>query len=129
MKTWTAHLHETKPPVLLKEGFSWAGALFGPLWLLARRAWIPAALAVALYAAVAVLSGEKLTMVAWLLGNWCLGLFGHDLLRWNLRLRGFTLAHVVAARNADGAFMRLLSARPDLADLFVPDLLAKAGKI
>ena len=120
MKTWTAHLHETKSPVLLKEGFAWGAYLFGPLWLLARRAWIPAALAVAIYVAVAALSGEKLTVISWLLGNWCLGLFGHDLLRWSLRLRGFTLAHVVAARDADSAFLRLLSARPDLTDLFTP---------
>lgn len=120
MKTWTAHLHATKPPVLLKEGFAWGAYIFGPLWLLAQRAWVPAALAIAFYAAVAVFCEERVTVLAWLLANWCLGLWGHDLQRWALSLRGFTLAHVVAARDADGAFVRLLSARPDLADLYSP---------
>ena len=34
-------------PVLVREGFAWGALLFGPLWLAAHRAWIPAALALA----------------------------------------------------------------------------------
>ena len=40
------------------------------------------------------------------------GLFGTDLRRWSLGLGGFRLAHVVAGRTQDEAFVRLLSARP-----------------
>lgn len=120
MKTWTAHLHATKPPVLLKEGFAWGATMFGPLWLLAQRAWVPAALALAAYALVAILTDDKTTLLLWLLANWSLGLWGNDLRRWALGMRGFILAHVVAARDADSAFVRLLTARPDLADLYMP---------
>ena len=34
MKIFTAHLHPRKPPVLVREAFSWGALLFGPLWLL-----------------------------------------------------------------------------------------------
>jgi Protein of unknown function (DUF2628) len=120
VKTWTAHLHATKPPVLLKEGFAWGAYIFGPLWLLAQRAWVPAGLAIGGYVLVAVLTDDKVTVLLLLLANWCLGLWGNDLRRWALGMRGFTLAHVVAARDADSAFVRLLTARPDLADLYMP---------
>lgn len=120
MKTWTAHLHDAKPPVLLKEGFSWGAFVFGPLWLAAHGAWIPAALALAGDVAIALLAPGAIVAPLFMLASWCLGLWGNDLRRWALRMRGFTLAHVVAARDADGAFVRLLTARPDLTDLFLP---------
>ncbi len=120
MKTWTAHLHATKPPVLLKEGFAWGGYMFGPLWLLAQGAWIPGLLALAVYAVLAVVVAKPLIVIVIVVANWCLGLFGHDVRHWALRLRGYTLAHVVAARDADGAFLRLLGARPDLTDRYMP---------
>jgi hypothetical protein len=120
MKTWTAHLHARKAPVLLKEGFAWGGYIFGPAWLAARGGWIPAALAIAAYVLIAVFAKDQATLLLLLLANWCIGLFGLDLLRWSLQLRGFTLAHVIAARDADSAFIRLMSARPDLADLYLP---------
>ena len=44
--------------------------------------------------------------------------------RWALEARGYTLAHVVAAPDADAAFARLLTARPDLADDEIPALRA-----
>ncbi len=124
MKTWTAHLHPTKPPVLLKEGFAWGGLVFGPFWLLARRGWIAGGITLAAAVAIGVLAEPAVSGSLLVLVNWCVGLFGNDLLRWNLGLRGYTEAHVVAARDADSAFLRLLTARPDLADLFLPDLLA-----
>jgi hypothetical protein len=120
VRTWTAHLHASKPPVLLKEGFAWGGYLFGPLWLAVRGAWIPAALGIAAYVLIFAVCGERTALPLIALANWTIGLFGLDLLRWALHLRGFTLAHVVAARDADSAFVRLLSARPDLADLYLP---------
>ena len=33
MRTYTAHLKPIRPPVLVREGWSWGGALFGPIWL------------------------------------------------------------------------------------------------
>src|SRR3712207_2763918 len=42
-----------RPPVLVREGFSWGAFLFGPFWLLANRLWLAALLW--LVAAVAAL--------------------------------------------------------------------------
>ena len=50
MRGYTAHLKPGRTPVLVPEGFSWAAWLFGPLWLAAHRAWVPAARAVTLAA-------------------------------------------------------------------------------
>ncbi len=110
MRTWTAQTREGKPPVLVKEGFSLGAFLFGPLWLAWAGAWIFAALALALYVVLALWAPGWAGLVL----AWVLGLFGRDLQRWALELRGFTLVHVVAARDADTALSRLLQARPDL---------------
>lgn len=120
MKTWTAHLRDDRPPELLREGFSWSAWAFGPLWLAAHRAWVAAGLVLAAQIALVVFARGTTLVVLWITGNWLLGLFGNDLRRWALHLRGYTLAHVVAARDDDSAFTRLLATRPDLADLFLP---------
>ena len=118
MKIWTAHLREDRPPELLREGFSWGAFFFGPLWLAAHRAWVPAGLVFAAAVALAVFLSTPKLLLAWLLGSWLMGVFGNDLRRWALHVRGYTLTHVVAARDADSAFTRLLTTRPDLAHLF-----------
>lgn len=114
MKVWTAHTRPGRPPVLLREGFSVWAALFGPLWLLAWRAWVPAAMVFAVAALIGLASSGSIRLVLIWAVAWLLGLCGRDLVRWSLELRGYTLAHVVAARDADSAFARLLGARPDL---------------
>ena len=120
MKIWTAHLRPDKPPVLLREGFSWAALVFGPFWLLAHRAWIPGFLALAAQVAITLLADDPIRgVLLWGL-LWSLGLWGNDLRRWTLTLRGYTMAHVVAARDSDTAFLRLLSVRPDLGEHFLP---------
>jgi len=101
--------------VLVPEGFSFWALIFGPLWLLAHRAWIAALLVIAASIALTAVESEPvrhaLGFAAWLL----VGLSANDLRRWSLSRRGFTLAHVVAARDADGALLRLLDLHPDLA--------------
>jgi hypothetical protein len=99
--------------VLVREGFSWGALLFGPVWLLARRAWIPAALAWCVWIAAALLP-EPMDALVLLALHWLLGLVGRDLLRWSLGLRGFLLEHVIAATDEDAAFGRLLEQRRDL---------------
>ena len=47
MKSWTVHLHDTRPPVLVKEGFAWGALAAGPFWFARHRAWILAVLALA----------------------------------------------------------------------------------
>ena len=121
MRTYTAHLAPHREPVLLREAFSWGAFLFGPLWLLARRAWIPAVLVLAALVAVAAVlprwagppSGFALFLLA--------GVLGRDWVRWSLERRGYALSHVLAARDRDAAFARLLAARPDLGTALLDD--------
>ena len=112
MKIFTAHIREAgDPPVLVREGFSWGALIFGGFWLLAQRAWIPGILA--LCGAVALRFLPYAGVLEFGLA-WALGVFGRDLVRWSLALRGFTEAHVIAAGDSDTALARLLARRPDL---------------
>ena len=116
------HLRDDAAPVLVREGFSSGAALLGPLWFALRRAWLPAVLAFAAWLAVDTLTagGTRLVLDAGLL--LLQGLSGHDLRRWALARRRFTLAEVVVARNAEAAWARLLDRRRDLGER-----LARAG--
>ena len=120
MRFWTGHLRPGTRPVLVREGFAWGALLFGPLWLAAHRAWIPAALSLAAGILIlALAAGPAATALMLALAVW-LGLSGHDLRRWSMRQRGFTLFQIVAARNETDALVRLLERRPDLASSFLP---------
>jgi hypothetical protein len=111
---WTAHTRPHRAPVLVREAFSWGALVFGPLWLLAHRAWIAGVLLLCLGIAVAVLVPPATGVPLLLAIAWAQGLYGRDLVRWSLARRGFLLAHVIAARDADAALARLLDRRPDL---------------
>jgi uncharacterized protein DUF2628 len=115
VRFYTVHLRQGSPPVLVAEGFSWGAAIFGPIWLLAHRAWVPAALALAVAVLIGVFAPPAAAAAFGLAFVWLLGLFGRDLVGWSLERRGYRLAHVVAARDAEAAYGRLLAARPDLA--------------
>ena len=114
MNIYTAHLRPARDPVLVREGFSFPAFLLGPLWLFANGAWIPAIIGLAAF--VAIFARAPATLVGPLsLGLALLaGLTGRDLVRWSLERRGYTLAHVVAARDDDAALARLYAARADL---------------
>jgi hypothetical protein len=94
--------------------------LFGPLWLIARRAWIPAVLALAAGILILALTTGP-TAAALLLGLaiW-LGLSGRDLCRWSMWQRGFLLLEVVGAHNEADALAKLLERRPNLAGTQLP---------
>ncbi len=117
MRTYTAHLHPARPPVLVREGWSWGALLFGPLWLARHASWIVAALSLAALFLACLLPPPPLRPVlafgVFLFG----GALGNDLRRWELGLRQFRLAHVVAGRSLDEAWLRLLSHRADLLGL------------
>ena len=114
MRTWTAHLHPGRAPVLLPEAWSWGAAAFGPFWLLAHRAWVPGAVALAVVVILNLLVPPALRPVLALGFFLLFGLLGQDMLRWSLDLRGYALAHVVAGADPDAALLRLLDARTDL---------------
>jgi hypothetical protein len=114
MRIYTAHTHAGRPPVLVREGFSWGAFVFGPLWLLAHRAWIAGVLTLCLWIAIAILAPAWAAPPVVLVLHWVLGLCGRDLRRWSLERAGYTLVHVVAAPDEDTALAQLLARRPDL---------------
>jgi hypothetical protein len=115
MTSWTVHIRNGRPVVLLPERFSIAAALFGPAWLLWHAAWIPAVLlACAWVVAVVVTPTALLPAVAFGL-VWFAGLTGRDLRRWAMARRGWREAHVVVASGEDAALERVLRADPSLA--------------
>jgi Protein of unknown function (DUF2628) len=125
LKFWTAHLRQGAPPVLVREGFSWGALLFGPLWLAAHRAWIPAVLTVVASLLIVLLATKGISVVLMAGVIMLLGLSGQDLRRWSLDHRGYLLAQVIAAHNELGALERLLTRRPDLAGSFLPPETAR----
>ena len=122
MKLYAAHVKAQAEPELVREGFAWGAFLFGPLWLVAHRAWIAAALVLAADVLIGVLAPPPLTVILGLGLAVLLGLTGPDLLGWALERRGYLLVHVVAARGKDDAMLRLLTQRPDLAEQFALDV-------
>jgi hypothetical protein len=125
LKFWTAHVRQGAPPVLVREGFSWGALLFGPLWLAAHRAWIPAMLTVVASLLIVLLATEGISVVLMSGVTVLLGLSGQDLRRWSLDHRGYLLAQVIAAHNELGALERLLTRRPDVAGSFLPPETAR----
>ena len=114
MKGYTAHLKPGRPPILVPEGWSWGCYLFGPFWFAGQRAWIPAAIHLALVVVIIALAPPWLRPILLVALAVTAGLMGRDVLRWALERRGYVMAHVVAARDEDGALGRLLQVRPDL---------------
>jgi hypothetical protein len=114
MRIYTAHIRSERLPVLLREGFCWSALAYGPLWLLAHRAWLPAIL----YVAIAVIAALTLPAPWGAAAGWLLvllsGLLGRDLVRWSLARDGYAMAAAVAATDADYAFARFLAHRPDV---------------
>ena len=119
MRSYTAHVHRWRAPVLVPEAFSWGALFFGPFWLLRYGAWIPAILVLVALGLACTLPPPALRPLVAFGVLLLTALFGHDLRRLHLRLRRFHLAHVVAARSMDEAWFRLLSARSELRELVV----------
>jgi hypothetical protein len=121
VKIYTALLKHDAEPVLVREGFAWGALLFGPLWLTAHRAWIPAAISLAADVLIGLLAPRPAAAILAIGLAVLLGLTGQDLRRWTLEWRGYLLVHVLAAINRDDAFMRLMALRPDLAARYRPE--------
>ena len=116
MATFTVHLpppdgDDIPPPekiVFLRDGFSAPAFVFGPFWLLWKRAWIPAAgwttllLLIAGFGAAFKIPSEAMSF-AGLAVSGVLGFEGERLLAWSLRRRGYTESDVVIGDNQDEA--------------------------
>jgi len=128
MRLYTVHLRRTADPLFtpdmgaafVREGFNFAAFLFTWLWALACGLWIPAAI---LFAADIVLAlgldaigfDARSQVIATLGLHLVVGFTAEDLRRWNLRLRGFALAEVVAAENLSAAERRFFEHHPAMA--------------
>lgn len=114
MSAWTFHLPPDGDPergVLVRDGFCWSAALFGPLWALAHRNWPLVALLSLGFVALVFIDealGIWTALALWLLAAWLLGLEAGSLRRWWLSQRGWREAGVIAARNRREAETRLL---------------------
>ena len=114
MNIYTAHTKPYAQPVLLREGFTKLGLIFGPLWLLAHGAWVAGALAICAEALLLALAPDTAGLALAVALHWLIGLFGFDLRRWALAQRGYAEVSVVAADDEDAAMASLLDRRPDL---------------
>ena len=107
MRIYTVHYRKDAPAdgegfVFVREGFAWGGLIFGWLWLLYRRLWIP----LVLWIAAAVLLGAFAeasqvdeavpVIVAFAMQLW-LGFEGNDLRRWTLERNAYVAVDLVAA--------------------------------
>jgi hypothetical protein len=117
MKTYTAWLRDNRTPILLPDSFSLGAFLFGPIWLLVHAAWIPGLILLALGIVLPIFLHGAMLIILALAIAWLTGLHGQDLRGWTLSLRGWRLAHIVAARDHDAAYLRLLASDPALQDV------------
>lgn len=108
-------------PVFVRDGFTVAGFILGPLWLAWHRLWLPAIVALA---AVVVLNAvgirlgvEEATSWLSLLVSLWIGLEGSALRMAGLRRRGFTDGGVITADNRDDAELRYAAGEGDLVAL------------
>jgi hypothetical protein len=115
VRIYTAHVRPGAGPVLVREGYSLGATVFGPLWLFLHGCWEAGAVSLALCAAAAAVP-EPFAGLALLALAWLHGLFGQDLRRLTLSLRGYRLTDVLAGRDLDAALGRLLAARPELTE-------------
>ena len=95
------------PPRLVPEGFSWWAFLLGPLWLLAKRLWLPLLGWLVLAAATGLLAPAPWGMAAGLALALLTGWHGRDAERWALERRGLPVSGVVLGRDEEEAILRL----------------------
>jgi len=94
--------------VLLRDGYSLAAMIFGPLWLAWNRAWIAAVgwtllLALIAFAGVKLgVSQATLSLVSLALSV-ALGFEGARLIAWTLARRGYSESAVVVGENSEEA--------------------------
>jgi hypothetical protein len=122
VRLYGAHLKPDAEPILIREGFSWGALVFGPLWLVAHRAWVAAALSFAGFVFIAVLAPAPASGILALGLAVILGFVGEDLRSLALEQRGYSLVYVLAARGQDEAWMRLIGNRPDLIARYRPEV-------
>lgn len=90
----------------VRDGFAWSALSFGPLWFLAKGAWISACLGFALLIgfvgmAIGLRLPEGATLFGLALINLLLALESGALRSWELNLRGYRDVGIVAGNDPD----------------------------
>ena len=124
MRVYTVHHKPSisgpeKAFLLVKEGFSWPGAVLTVFWMLWHRMWLAAALVLAveilLEFLLILLGANEIARVACQLGLFAfVGFAANDWRRAKLFKLSYRDAGVIAAANDDAAFRRFLDLNPDL---------------
>lgn len=104
-------------PTVVRDGFSWAALIFGPLWLAWHRAWLAAAGTLAAFvllnSAGPHFGSATAASLLSVLVSLYIGLEGSAFRLASLRRRGFADAGVVLADNRDDAELRFAAALGD----------------
>lgn len=113
--------------IFVREGFTWWGFIFGPLWLLLNALWFEFFAALILLAAAAGgLSGlgfkqDTASTIANLLLMLIVGFEGNGLIRWRLGRKGYTFLTSVAGNSREECERRFF-------DLWLPSVAGKNGR-
>jgi hypothetical protein len=122
--------------LFLKDGFSWAAALFAPLWMLAHRLWWQllgylAVLALLLSAGSAFAVQERWIALGALALNLLVGLESGPLRMWSLARRGWKILGAVTGKSLSECERRFIAAwlpaQPVL-DLGTPPAASRAPR-
>ena len=128
MRLYTVHLRRAADPLFtpdmgaefVREGFNYLAFVFSWLWALGAGLWIPAAALLAVDVVLALgldLIGldKNGTMAVTLGWHLIVGFLAEDIRRFNLKMRGFVLADVVAGENLSAAERRFFEHHPAMA--------------
>lgn len=96
------------PPLLLREGFSWAAFAFAPFWLLRHGLWLALLAYLVLAAALIGFAPDSFRGLGLVGLHLLAGFEGRDLLRLRLARLGRPERGVVLAHDEDAALWRAL---------------------
>ena len=105
--------------VLVKDGYSLAATIFGPLWALVLGLWETAIIIFVFYTLMGFLiseliDGTNAVMAAQVGVAILIGIVANELRRWNLDRRGFEERDTVLGSDAADAERRFFEANPDV---------------
>ncbi len=105
--------------VLVKDGYSLAATIFGPLWALVLGLWETAIIIFVFYTLMGFLiseliDGTNAAMAAQVGVAILIGIVANELRRWNLDRRGFEERDTVLGSDAADAERRFFEANPDV---------------
>lgn len=111
--------------VFIREGFTWWGFLFWPIWLLYNWLWLEFIVAWLLAAGVTVLLvqlglRDQAPGLVYLLFMFFIGFEGNDLRRWRLQRKGYVYVASVAGRDSEECERRFF-------DAWLPHIAGRGG--